>query len=141
MAIVTVQSLEGESVENYAVDLFKQLGVGSKKDNRGVLLLVAPNERKYRIEVGYGLEPVINDARAGDAGRAMVPYLRQGDYGKATEVAAWHIAKYIADDSGVTLSGQPPAGRIRNTGDRGGTLGLLFVLGLIAVFLLICGLA
>src|SRR5258708_29066646 len=63
MAIVTVQSLEGESVENYAVDLYKQLGVGSKKDNRGVLLLVAPNDRKYRIEVGYGLEPVINDAR------------------------------------------------------------------------------
>ncbi len=84
MAIVTVQSLEGESVENYAVDLFKQLGVGSKKDNRGVLLLVASNERKYRIEVGYGLEPVINDARAGDTGRAMVTYLRQRGYGPAS---------------------------------------------------------
>ena len=114
MAIVTVQSLDGESVENYAVDLFKQLGVGSKKDNRGVLLLVAPKEHKYRIEVGYGLEPVINDARAGDAGRAMVPYLRQGDYGKAAEVGAWQLAKYIADDAGVTLSGQPPASRYRN---------------------------
>src|SRR5437588_6736878 len=66
-AIVTVRSLDGESVEYYAVDLFKQLGIGSKKDNRGVLLLVAPNDRKYRIEVGYGLEPIINDARAGDA--------------------------------------------------------------------------
>jgi uncharacterized protein len=114
MAVVTVQSLEGESIENYAVDLFKQLGVGSKKDNRGVLLLVAPNERKYRIEVGYGLEPVINDARAGDAGRAMVPYLRQRDYGRAAEVAAWQLAKYIADDGGVALSGQPPAVRNRN---------------------------
>src|SRR5229473_4234063 len=141
MAIVTVQSLEGESVENYAVDLFKQLGVGSKKDNRGVLLLVAPKEHKYRIEVGYGLEPVINDARAGDAGRAMVPYLRQGDYGKATEVAAWHIAKYIADDSGVTLSGQPPAGRIRNSGGGRGNLGPWYLLALIAFFLLIGGLS
>ena len=74
MAIVTVHSLEGQSVENYAVDLYKQLGVGSKQDNRGALLLVSPDERKYRIEVGYGLEPVINDARAGDAGRAMVPF-------------------------------------------------------------------
>jgi uncharacterized protein len=114
MAIVTVQSLEGVSVENYAVDLYKQLGVGSKKDNRGVLLLVAPNERKYRIEVGYGLEPVINDARAGDAGRAMVPFLRQSDYGKAAEVGAWQLAKYIADDVGVTLSGLPPAARNQN---------------------------
>ena len=137
MAIVTVQSLEGEGVENYAVDLFKQLGVGSKKENRGVLLLIAPNDHKYRIEVGYGLEPVINDARAGDVGRAMVPFLRQSEYGKAAEVAAWQLAKYIADDSGVTLSGQPPAGRIRNRGDDSGNLGLWFVLGLIAFFLLI----
>src|SRR5882762_6188218 len=141
MAIVTVQSLEGEGVENYAADLYKQLGVGSKKDNRGVLLLVAPHERKYRIEVGYGLEPVINDARAGDAGRAMVPFLRQGDYGNAAEAAAWQLAKYIANDAGVTLSGQPPAGRIRNTGSRGGNLGLWFVLGLIVLFLVIASLS
>lgn len=134
MAIVTVQSLEGESVENYAVDLYKQLGVGSKKDNRGVLLLVAPTERKYRIEVGYGLEPVINDARAGDAGRAMVPYLRQGDYGKATEVASWQLAKYIADDAGVTLSGMPPAVRTRDDGGLRGFPIFWVILGLIVFF-------
>ncbi len=79
LAIVTVRSLDGQSVEYYAVDLFRQLGIGNKKDNRGVLLLVAPNDRKYHIETGYGSEPVITDARAGDAGRAMVPSLRQGD--------------------------------------------------------------
>jgi uncharacterized protein len=111
MAIVTVQSLQDESVEDYAVDLYKQLGVGGKSDNRGVLILVAPPEHKYRIEVGYGLEPVINDARAGDAGRLMVPFLRQGDYSGAIEMAAWKVAKYIADDRGVTLSGMPPARR------------------------------
>src|ERR1700720_2255608 len=52
IAVVTVHSLDGESVENYAVDLYKKLGVGSKGDNRGVLLLVAPDEHKYRVEVG-----------------------------------------------------------------------------------------
>src|SRR5271167_2322757 len=108
MAIVTVHSFEGRSVEDYAADLYKHLGVGPKKDDRGVLLLVSPDERKYRIEVGYGLEPVINDARAGDVGRAMVPFLRAGDYGKATEAGAWQLAGYIATDSGVTLGGQPP---------------------------------
>src|SRR3989441_5416084 len=108
MAIVTVQSLEGESVENYGVDLFKQLGVGSKKDNRGVLLLVAPPERKNRIEVGYGLEPVINDARAEVAGGAMGQFLRQNDYGKPAEVAAWQLAKNIAVEAGELLAGQPP---------------------------------
>src|ERR1700730_8292172 len=118
MAIVTVHSLEGQSIENYAVDLYKQLGVGSKKDNRGVLLLVSPDERKYRIEVGYGLEPVINDARAGDTGRAMVPFLRSGDFSSALETAAWPLAKYIADDRGVTLSGQPPLRQVRHRDER-----------------------
>lgn len=134
MAIVTVGSLEGESVETFAVDLFKQLGIGKKKDNRGVLLLVAPQERKYRIEVGYGLEPVINDARAGDAGRAMVPYLRQNDYSKATEVAAWQLAKYIADDSGVTLSGQPPTERVRTEEGRSRFPIFWVILGLVVLF-------
>ena len=122
MAIVTVHSLEGQSIENYAVDLYKQLGVGAKQDNRGVLLLVSPDERKYRIEVGYGLEPVINDARAGDTGRAMVPFLRQGDYSSAIETAAWQLAKYIADERSVTLTGHPPARvaqRQRDTGSGG----------------------
>jgi uncharacterized protein len=118
MAIVTVHGFEGESVENYAVDLYKQLGVGDKKEKRGVLLLVSPDERKYRIEVGYGLEPVINDARAGDAGRAMVPFLRIGDYSKAVAAAAWQIAKYIADDRGVTLSNQPRPAPLRQNENR-----------------------
>jgi uncharacterized protein len=134
MAIVTVGSLDGESVETYAVDLFKQLGVGKKKDSRGVLLLVAPHDRKYRIEVGYGLEPVINDARAGDAGRAMVPYLRQNDYSKATEVGAWQLAKFIADDAGVTLSGQSPAAPIQDDGGNFRFLGFFVILGPIIFF-------
>lgn len=134
MAIVTVRSLDGESVEDYAVDLFKQLGIGSKKGNRGVLLLLAPNDRKYRIEVGYGLEPVINDARAGDAGRTMVAFLRQGDYGDAVETAAWQLAKYIADDSHVTLSGEPAVRRIRHR-DNGGGSGIFWLfVGLIILF-------
>jgi len=121
MAIVTVRSLDHQPVEDYAVDLFKHLGVGAKKDATGVLLLVAPNDRKYRIEVGYGLEPVINDARAGDAGRAMVPFLRQNDYGSAIEVAAWQLAKFIADDKGATLSGRPPARPLANTSHHNGS--------------------
>lgn len=134
LAIVTVRSLDGQSVEDYSVDLLRQLGVGSKKDNRGVLLLLAPNERKYHIETGYGIEPVITDARAGDAGRAMVPFLRQGDYGDAVEAAAWQLAKYIADDSNVTLSGQPPVTRIRHS-NRGGGIGIFWVIvGLFILF-------
>jgi uncharacterized protein len=104
-----------------------------------VLLLVAPSERKYRIEVGYGLEPVINDARAGDAGRAMVPYLRQGSYGRAAAVAAQQLAQYIADDSGVTLSTRPPEVASRTHRDDGEISGPELVVGLI-IFIGIIGL-
>jgi uncharacterized protein len=106
IAVVTVNSLEDRPVEDYAVDLFKHLGIGHK-DDRGVLLLLAPTERQYRIEVGYGLEPVINDARAGDIGRAMVPYLRQNDYSSGVELAVGRLATYIADASHVTLDEKP----------------------------------
>jgi uncharacterized protein len=137
IAVVTVHSLDGESVENYAVDLYKKLGVGSKGDNRGVLLLVAPDEHKYRIEVGYGLEPVINDARAGDAGRAMVPSLRQGNDSAAIEIATWMLAKYIADDRGVTLSGQPPARPQRRQRERSSPIGLWAILFIIWIIIAI----
>jgi uncharacterized protein len=137
MAIVTVHSLEGESVENYANDLYKRLGVGGKKDDRGVLLLVSPDERKYRIEVGYGLEPVINDARAGDTGRAMVPFLRSGDFSGAIQTGAWQLAKYIADDRGVTLSGQPRLRSARPPRDSGGSsIGVwIFLIVLVLIFM------
>ena len=134
LAIVTVRSLDDRPVEDYAVDLFKHLGVGAKQDNTGVLLLLAPNDRKYRIEVGYGLEPIINDARAGDAGRAMVPFLRQNDYGSAVEIAAWQLAKYIADDKGLALSVHTSVRRVASTpSERGSPIGLFLGL-LIFIF-------
>ena len=107
IGVVTVKSLDGETKEDYAADLYKHLGIGSKKNSRGVLLLIAPKERQYRIEVGYGLEPVINDARAGDVGRDMVPDLRKGDYSAAAWAGAMGVAQLIAADAGVQLTGIP----------------------------------
>src|SRR4030042_4878714 len=81
IAVVTVPSLDGMSVEEYAVKLFKQWGIGQKGKDNGVLFLIAPNERKTRIEVGYGLEPVITDGRAGGIIRETVlPFFKAGDY-------------------------------------------------------------
>jgi uncharacterized protein len=135
MAIVTVRSLEDETVEQYGNDLYKQLGIGSKKENRGVLLLVAPTERKSRIEVGYGLEPVINDARAGDAGRLMRSYFLQGNYGAGIEAASWQLAKYVADDRGVTLTATPPARPVRRRNDDSSSLPIWPIL--VIIFILI----
>ena len=107
IAVVTVNSLEGETREEYAVDLYKHLGIGAKGKDNGVLILLAPKDRQYKIEVGYGLEPVINDARAGDLGREMVPDLRKGDYSAAALTGATGVAQFIAADAGVQLTGIP----------------------------------
>lgn len=136
MAIVTVKSLDGNEIQPYANDLFKQLGVGKKKQDNGILLLVAPNERKYWTEVGYGLEPVINDARGGDAGRMLVPYFRKGDYSGGITVAAAQLAKYIADDKGVVLTGIPKLPERRSDGEQLGALVPLLVLGFILFMIL-----
>lgn len=128
LAIVTVKSLDGNEIQPYANDLFKQLGIGKKKEDNGVMLLVAPNDRRYWTEVGYGLEPIINDARAGDAGRLMVPYFRKGDYSSGITAAAWQLAKYVADDKGVALTGTPQLSHQPRREDEDGTSILLIIL-------------
>src|SRR5271157_1015262 len=137
MAIVTVKSLDGNDVQTYASDVFKQLGIGKKGQDNGVMLLVAPNDRKYWTEVGYGLEPVINDARAGDAGRLLVPYFRQGDYSGGIAATAWQLAKYIADDKGVTLTGMPQSQQVPQDNDGGFSgIWIWVIIGIIVFFML-----
>lgn len=78
IAVVTVKSLEGLSVEDYTIGLARKWGLGEKKKDNGVVLLVAPNERKVRIEVGYGLEPDLTDSQAGRVIRdTIVPLFKQ----------------------------------------------------------------
>lgn len=78
--VATIPSLQGTSIEDYANQLFRHWKLGQAKQNNGVLLLVAPNERKVRIEVGYGLEGVLTDAVAGTIIRtAIVPSFKAGD--------------------------------------------------------------
>lgn len=81
LAVVTLKSLEGDTIENTAVALFEDWGIGKKNQDNGVLLLVAPQEREMRIEVGYGLEPVLTDARAGEIIRETItPRFKENDY-------------------------------------------------------------
>src|SRR6202034_1303584 len=81
IAVVTIKSLDNDqSIDEFATALEDKWKVGAKGTDRGILMLVVMNPRKYRIEVGYGLEGILNDAKVGDIGRTMVPALRQLDY-------------------------------------------------------------
>src|SRR6188474_625537 len=81
LVVATVNSLEGQEVEPYANELFRKWALGEKQKNNGVLLLVAPNERRVRIEVGYGLEATLTDALAKVIiANAITPRFKAGDF-------------------------------------------------------------
>ena len=82
LVVATVKSLEGQEIEPYANQLFRGWQLGEKAKNNGVLLLVAPNERRVRIEVGYGLEGTLTDALSKVIiSNAITPRFKTGDFG------------------------------------------------------------
>ncbi len=111
VAVVTLKSLEGGQIGDFANRLFARWGIGQKDKNNGILLLCATQEgrgNRLRIEVGYGLEGVIPDAVAGRIlDTFVVPGWSQGQYGSAAANGAAAIAQRIAADRGIVLSGMP----------------------------------
>jgi uncharacterized protein len=108
MALVTLPSLEGEPIEDVANTIFRAWGVGQKGKNEGIMLLLAVNDRRSRLEVGYGLEPILPDGLTGSILREMRPALRQKDYGDAMMAAAQTIGNAIARAKNVTLTATLP---------------------------------
>lgn len=113
VVLVTVKSLDGLPVEEYAVRLFELWGIGKKATDNGVLILVAPTERVMRIEVGYGLEPVLPDGLTGEIIRTnFLPAFKDGDYargiqqGVARVVELVHKGEVASPDAGE--SGEAP---------------------------------
>lgn len=135
LAVVTIHNLGGEDAAEWANELEDKWHMGKKGSDRGVLVLLAVDDHKYRIDVGYGLEGILNDARVGDIGRSMVPDLRARNYDAAITSAVGQLAQIIATDAHVTLSEQlpnPPPVRQRQHGS--GLIGLLPFLILFLMF-------
>src|ERR1700678_2981291 len=114
IAVVTIKTIDGDqSIEEFATALEDKWKVGPKGTDRGVLMLLVMTPRRGRIEVGYGLEGVLNDAKVGDIGREMSPFAQQGDYNRAIPLGVGRIASIIAADAGVTLSAAPAVHQYR----------------------------
>ncbi|HUB31079.1 MAG TPA: TPM domain-containing protein [Terracidiphilus sp.] len=129
IAVVTVHNLEGDDAADWANQLEDAWKMGKKGSDRGVLVLLAVDVHKYRIDVGYGLEGILNDAKVGDIGREMVPYLRARDYDSALSLAVGQVAQIIAEDSNVTLTDSPiQPHRVVHHQSGGGLPILLFIL-------------
>lgn len=130
VAVLTVRSLEGQSIESFAVDVFQEWGVGKKDVDNGLLLIVAIEERKWRFEVGYGLEPILTDAMAGRIGRTrLVENFRAGEYGKG-------IYEAVNDIEGIVQGKEEVVSRYREDGLSAGELPL-YGMALLVVFVVI----
>ncbi len=104
VAVVTIESLEGETIDPVAEELYRTWGIGSKGKDEGALILLAKRERRVRIEVGYGLESIIPDGRAGSIIRnVMGPDLHANRFGPGLLLGVEAVAAIVAADRGVTL--------------------------------------
>jgi uncharacterized protein len=96
LAVVVLKSLEGGQIDDFAVKLYKRWGIGQKGKDNGALLLVAIDDRKARVEVGYGLEPILPDALAGRVlTEQLFPAFRQQRYAEGLTAAVTRIAEII----------------------------------------------
>ncbi|QXB29249.1 TPM domain-containing protein [Aeromonas sp. FDAARGOS 1405] len=136
LVVVSVDSLDGETIEEYGYQLGRHWGIGQKGKNNGVLLLIAQDERKVRIEVGYGLEGALPDAIAANIihGR-ILPAFKRGDMVAGIMAGSQSIMKALAGEYQPVKS---------NSSSKGGVLRdlcrfFLTVMGLIMIFILHSG--
>ncbi len=136
ISVVTVKSLDGQDVESYALALYKKWGIGSKATDRGVLILLATQDRKRFIQTGYGVEAILPDGKVGGFGREAVPLLQSGDYSGAVTLLTTRVATVIAQDAGVTLENQPRVAAPRQRPEPSGGISPIVII-LILIFIVI----
>jgi uncharacterized protein len=105
--ILTVDTTGGLPIEQFSIELAEKWKLGQKGKDNGMIFVLSKNDRKWRFEVGYGLEGFITDQYCGRVGReVLVPYLKQGNYSEGIYQANLRIIQKIASDSGVALTGR-----------------------------------
>lgn len=135
--VATVPDLGGEPIEPYATRLFADWGIGGAERDQGLLLLVAPNERRMRIEVGYGLHPYFGGIMAGRVIRDVItPQFKAGDYDagvvEGVDAILQHLARTPAEAAAIEEAAQAAAEQERSEG--GFPIGAIFWIGFLLVF-------
>ena len=132
IAVVTIPTLDDEPIEDYANKLFREWGIGGSKHNNGVLLLIAANDHKIRIEVGYGLEGAITDVQSKDIiDNDLTPNFKQGNY-------------YAGIDAAINSIEQAAVGEYKERGiqknkDNGGGNIIGFIIIIIIIIMIFGG--
>lgn len=137
IAVVTVKKLENETIDSFSVQLFKKWGIGKKGKDNGVLLIAAIEDRKVKIEVGYGLEGILPDGLCGEIlDTYIIPAFKKGAFGEGLMMGTLALASVIAKDANVELTGEMIAVRQAvKRSPRSMILKLLLFIILIPIFI------
>ena len=104
VVVATVKNLEGGNIDLYANELFAYWGIGKKGQDKGVLILLALEERKVRIETGYGVEGILPDGKVGRIlDQYVIPLFKKGSYDRGLLNGMIAVGQVIAKDAGVTI--------------------------------------
>ncbi len=134
IAVFTVPSLGGEAIEALGLRVGHAWGLGTKENDDGVLVLLAPNDRKVRIEVGYGLEGAIPDARAKQvAADLMAPKLKAGDVDGAVKAGVERLMELARAESNAPTTTPAPPGKEPEVGRPKALFPILGTLGFVLV--------
>lgn len=130
IAILTIPSLEDENLEDYSIRVAEQWKIGQKGKDSGVIFVIAAQEHKLRIEVGYGLEGLITDVQSSRIIRSiMIPAFQKGEYGKGTLLGVKNVAGLALQDESLISQ------EVKNADDDDDFLSIPLVIILIVVFL------
>lgn len=138
MALVTLKSLDGEQIEDVTNTLYRQWGVGKKGKDEGIMLLLAVEDRRDRVEIGYGLEPILPDGFDGSILRGIAPLLKQDAYGQAMISGAAQIGSAIARAKGIAVE-PGERRRVREAPEGHGLPWPLIVIGIVVLLALFRG--
>ena len=133
LVVVTIPSLGGYEISDYGYQLGRAWGIGQAKLNNGILLIVAPTEHKVRVEVGYGLEPIVTDALSEVIIQTQIlPKFRAGDFNGGVEAGADALIQQLSLDTSEAEKRAAAAEQQRPQQDQGGGIAgfliLLFIL-------------
>ncbi len=142
LVVATVPSLQGYPIEDYGYRLGRTWKIGQEGANNGIILLVAPNERKVRIEVGYGLEPIMTDALSGDIiSGQILPAFKSGDYPGGINAGADAIIEQLRappeQAEQKALAAQQKARQRGSSGNGGGSIVTLIFWGVVFLFVIV----
>jgi uncharacterized protein len=137
LAVITIDTLDGQPIEDYALAVLREWGIGTKEKNNGALIVVAVGDRRSRIEVGYGLEGVLPDGLTGRIqDEYMLPYFKEGNYSKGIVQGYNAVAETIADSADLQLTDTqieaPPQGSSAEQDGSTNFRKLLYAIGIIA---------